>query len=101
MSPPVAVGTAPQSPSQEAPPQPQVFVHEDLIAMLPDNTGPVDLGCSFSVVKVWTGLREGDDARYVTGWVFLLQIGSTTIEVPEHIWHVMMYKLHAAGLIPQ
>lgn len=102
MSPPLATGgVAPQAPTQETLPQPQVFIHEELIAMLPDNTGPVDLGCSLSVMKVWTGLAEGDDARYVTGWVYLLQIGSTTQEIPEHIWNVIAYKLKAAGLIPQ
>ena len=101
MTPLPSTGPSPAAQAQsEQSPAPVVFIHEDLTAMLPDGTGPIDLGCSLGVMKVWTGLAEGDDQRYVTGWVYLLQIGTTTEEIPEHIFGVIMYKLKAAGLIP-
>ena len=72
---------------------PIVYIKEELIAMLPDNSGVVDLNCTLCVQSIYTGVDVGDDTRYVTGRTVLLTIGTTTQELPEHLFWVIAMKL--------
>lgn len=84
------------APASEQPPvdtSPFVYIKEELIAMLPDNSGVVDLNCTLCVQSIFTGVDESEDPRYTTGRTILLTLGTTTQEFPEHTFRIILAKL--------